>query len=373
MSRLARSALRRVRPGTAAAAAVTAALGLCLLQPTATAGPGVMDDRGRPADVSVLSGRWTIPWAIGFLPDGRRALVTERRTAAVWVQGSDGFRHKAGTVPDTVVVSPAGGSGSGGLLGVAPSPTWNGTTDRDVFFVHTAARDLRVAKMHFDGTSLSDYTVVLGGITRLGDHNGGRIAFGPDGYLYVTVGDAYHPRLAQDKDSPNGKILRITRTGDAAPGNPFGTRVYSLGHRNPQGLVWDDRGRLWETEIGDSAADELNLIEPGGNYGWPLCEGPCSRAGLTDPKKVWKPSEGGVPAQLAVVRDVLYVTTLRGQRLWALPIDGSGEDVGTARAYYSGVYGRLRALAKVPGADELWLGTTDGGDERDRILRITIR
>ncbi len=137
-------------------------------------------------------------------------------------------------MPNTVYPSPARRVGSGGLMGVAPSPTWNGTTDQDVFFVHTAASDIRVVRMRFDGTSLSGYTVVLGGITRGGDHNGGKIAFGPDGYLYVAVGDALKRNLAQDKNSLNGKILRITKSGAAAPGNPFGTRVYSFGHRNPQ-------------------------------------------------------------------------------------------------------------------------------------------
>ncbi|MFJ1805583.1 MULTISPECIES: PQQ-dependent sugar dehydrogenase [unclassified Streptomyces] len=323
--------------------------------------------------MSVLSDKWTRPWAISFLPDGKKALVTERRSATVWVQHSDGSKKKVGAVPNTVVPSPALRVGSGGLLGVAPSPTWNGTTDRDVFFVHTAAADIRVAKMHFDGTSLSDYSVVLGGITRGGDHNGGKLAFGPDGYLYVSVGDALQGSLAQNKNSLNGKILRITKSGAAAPGNPFGNRVYSLGHRNPQGLAWDARGRLWETEIGESTWDELNLISPGANYGWPTCEGSCSKAGMTNPKKVWNPDQGGVPAQIAIKRDVIYVSTLLGQRLWALPIDSTGKDVGTAKSYYNGAYGRLRAIAKVPGADQLWLATTDRGDDKDRILKISIK
>ncbi|MFF3850646.1 PQQ-dependent sugar dehydrogenase [Streptomyces sp. NPDC002328] len=375
MTRLAHSAPpRAARAGRAAATAVAAGLlGVCVLQPTSsTAAPAAPGAGERaPTGVTVLSDQWTLPWAISFLPDGKKALVTERRTAAVWVQHRDGTKKKAGTVPHTVVPSPTPLSGSGGLLGVAPSPTWDGVTDQDVFFVHTAAQDLRVVKMRFDGVSLSDYTVVLGGITRGGDHNGGRIAFGPDGYLYVTVGEAYQSKLAQDKNSLNGKILRLTRSGDAAPGNPFGTRVYSYGHRNPQGLAWDSRGRLWETEIGESTADELNLIEPGKNYGWPTCEGSCSTAGMTNPKKVWHPAQGGVPAQLAVSGDVLYVSTLRGQRLWALPIDGTGKNVGTAKSFYDGQYGRLRALAKVPGADELWLGTSDRGEDKDLILEVT--
>ena len=371
MPRLARSALRRViRPGTAVTVAATVLLGACLLQPsTAAAGSR---GTGVPSGVSVLSAGWTRPWGITFLPDGRSALVTERHSFTVSVLGRDGAKRLVGTVPNTVAGVTSPGVGNGGLLGVAPSPTWNGTTDQDVFFVHTAADETRVVKMRFDGTSLSDYTVVLGGIARGGDHNGGKIAFGPDGYLYVTTGDALQKSLAQDVNSLNGKILRITTSGEAAPGNPFGNRVYSLGHRNPQGLAWDSRGRLWETEIGESTWDELNLIGEGANYGWPTCEGSCAQAGLTDPKMVWNPAQGGVPAQLAIAGDVVYVSTLRGQRLWAVPIDSTGTGVGTATSYYDGVYGRLRALAKVPGADELWLGSSDNGIDKDSILKVTV-
>lgn len=260
-----------------------------------------------------------------------------------------------GTVPNTVRPAPDPAMADGGLLGVAPSPSWNGTTDKDVFFVHPVADGTRVVKMRFDGTSLSGYTVVLNGIKRGGDHNGGTIAFGPDGYLYVTTGDAHQGSLAQDKNSLNGKILRITRSGAAAPGNPFGNRVYSYGLRNPEGLAWDARGRLWGADIGRTKSDELGLLSKGKNYGWPTCEGPCSTAGVTNPEMVWKPDNGGVPAQVAIVDNAIYVTTLLGKRLWRLPIDASGVRVGPATSYYSSAYGRLRALAKVPGADQLWL------------------
>ncbi len=132
---------------------------------------------------------------------------------------------------------------------------------------------------------------------------------------------------------------------------------------------------MWSTEVGENTWDELNLVKPGGkNYGWPTCEGSCSRAGMTNPKMVWKPDEGGVPAQIAVVDNVLYATTLSGHRLWRLPIDATGEDVGHATAYYKDTYGRLRALAKVPpGADQLWMGTSDRGTKKDLLLKVTIK
>ncbi|MFG2118108.1 PQQ-dependent sugar dehydrogenase [Streptomyces sp. NPDC048710] len=373
MSRFAHSA-HPVRSGVAALTTATAVLAACAVQWTpAAAATRAPAGGSAPAAAATLSAGWTEPWGISFLPDGKRALVTERHSATVWLQGRDGSKKKVGAVPNTVNGTASAGVGNGGLMGVAPSPTWNGTTDRDVFFVHTAAEGTRVVKMRFDGTSLSGYTVILGGIRRGGDHNGGRIVFGPDGYLYVTTGDARRGALAQDRNSLNGKILRITRTGAAAPGNPFGNRVYSLGHRNPQGLAWDTRGRLWESEIGADTWDELNLIRPGANYGWPACEGGCSAAGMTNPKAVWKPSGGGVPAQLAVVDNAVYASTLRGERLWRLPINADGRSVGKLTAYYSGAYGKLRALAKVPGANELWLGTDRNGYRLDKILRVTVR
>ncbi|MFF3850647.1 PQQ-dependent sugar dehydrogenase [Streptomyces sp. NPDC002328] len=381
MAGLSQSALHRVRARWAMAAAGAALVAAGLLPASAAAahsaprtadrGAGLLDGAGAPSGVSRLSERWTTPWGISFLPDGKSALVTERNTGEVWRSALDGSRKHVGTVPHSVWSLET--QDKGGLLGVAVSPTWNGVTDRAVFFMETTAADNRVVRMDFDGTSLSGYAPILTGIVRDTQHNGGNIAFGPDGHLYVTTGDAFQGKLAQDKESLNGKILRITKSGAAAPGNPFGTRVYSYGHRNPQGLAWDSRGRLWETEIGHTTWDELNLVTPGANYGWPMCEGACSVEGTTNPKKVWKPGEGGVPAQIAVVDDVIYASTLRGRRLWRLPIDAAGQNVGTAKSYYDGEYGRLRALVKVPGADELWLGTSDRGAEKDLLLKITVK
>ncbi|GGW44083.1 hypothetical protein GCM10010503_21000 [Streptomyces lucensis JCM 4490] len=381
MSRLARSALHRIRPGLAALTAAGAVLAAGVLQPPAAAsaprnapralGAGAPFAGGTPSAARTLTDRLTTPWGIGFLPGGKAALVTERGTAVVWKVGLNGTKKRVGTVPNAVWHQAT--QDKGGLLGVAASPTWNGTTDKDVFFMETTAGDNRVVKMRFDGTSLSGYTPVLTGIVRDTQLNGGKIAFGPDGYLYVTTGDARRSKLAQDRKSLNGKILRITRSGAAAPGNPFGNRVYSYGHRNPQGLAWDRRGRLWETEIGLTTWDELNLVKPGGNYGWPACEGVCGKPGTTNPKFVWNPDDGGVPAQIAVVRDVVYASTLSGHRLWRLPIDSTGQDIGEATSYFDGTYGRLRALARVPGTDRLWLGTSDRGPGRDLILTVTIK
>lgn len=340
--------------------------------------PGCATDGGAPSSISTLSSGWTIPWGIGWLPDGKTALVTERgdytdtgtEDGKVWKVTLAGARTFVGSVPNVV-----GTNGEGGLLGVAVDPDW--TANHYVYFMHTASEGNRVVRMTYNGTSLGNYTVLLQGIKKNQYHNGGRLAFGPDGYLYVATGEAETPALAQDKSSLNGKILRMTTTGQPAPGNPFGTYVYSYGHRNPQGLAFDRNGRLWEAEFGNSSYDELNLIKPGKNYGWPTCEGTCSTAGMTNPKATWPVSQAS-PSGIAIVRNVVYMAALRGERLWRIPISGDTENVGAPSAYYVGTYGRLRTVSKVPGADQLWLTTTNADnngkqpDGSDRILRVSI-
>jgi glucose/arabinose dehydrogenase len=327
-------------------------------------------DGGVPASITTISSGWTIPWGTYWMPDGQSALVTERDDFRVWKVTPSGARTQVGTVPNAVTTD-----GEGGLLGVAVDPNW--ATDHYVYFMHTASEGNRVVRMTYDGSSLSGYTILLQGIKKNRYHNGGRLAFGPDGYLYVSTGEAQTPDLAQDKNSLNGKILRMTTDGKPAPGNPFGNYVYSYGHRNPQGLVFDRSGRLWEAEFGDSKFDELNLIKPGANYGWPTCEGTCGTSGMTNPKATW-PVNQASPSGIAIVRNVVYMAALRGERLWRIPINGDSESVGTPSAYYVGTYGRLRTVTKVPGADQLWLSTTNcdnNGNEpagSDKIFRVSI-
>ncbi|MFJ9855631.1 PQQ-dependent sugar dehydrogenase [Streptomyces sp. NPDC101150] len=330
---------------------------------TAAAGPASV-----PGTPRTVSSGWSIPWGLSWLPNGS-ALITERDAFTVSTLGQDGTKKQVGKVPDVVTTG-----GEGGLLSIAVSPSWK--TDHYVYVMHTAPEGNRIARMTFDGTKLSGYKVLVDGIKKNKYHNGGRIKFGPDGLLYATTGEAQTPDLAQDKKSLNGKILRMTPDGRPAPGNPFHSLLYSYGHRNPQGITWDAQGHLWEGELGDSKYDELNLIEPGKNYGWPECEGNCSTDGMTNPKRQW-PVKDASPSAVAYADGAIYMAALRGERLWRIPVDGT--TAGTPKAYYTNDYGRLRTVESVPGRNSLWLTTTNadnnggGGAGSDKVFQIDLK
>ncbi|GAA1913640.1 PQQ-dependent sugar dehydrogenase [Streptomyces sodiiphilus] len=312
------------------------------------------------------------PWGLVALPDGD-LLVTSRDEGIVWrVDAGSGDAEEAGPVPGV------SHGGEGGLLGLAAEPEFE---DGGWLYAYlTAADDNRIVRMEYArDTGLGEPEVVLEGIPR-GDavHQGGRLAFGPDGMLYAATGDAGEPALAQDEDSLAGKILRMTPEGEVPEdGNPDpGSVVYSLGHRNVQGLAWDDRDRLWATEFGADAWDELNEIEPGGNYGWPEHEGSGGEAdGYLDPAVEWPPSEAS-PSGLTFTQGSLWMATLRGERLWRIPLDGTGP-MADPQAFFEGEYGRLRSVLAV-GPDELLLLTNETdtrgapGEGDDRILRLTV-
>jgi glucose/arabinose dehydrogenase len=323
---------------------------------------------GVPSGITTISSGWSIPWGLSWLPDGS-ALINERDSFTMDKLTPSGTKTKVGTVPNVVTTD-----GEGGLLGVAVSPHWS--TDHYVYIMHTASEGNRIVRMTYDGSTLGGYKILVQGIKKNRYHNGGRLKFGPDGYLYATTGEAQTPDLAQDKTSLNGKILRMTTDGKAAPGNPFGTLVYSYGHRNPQGITWDPQGRLWEAEFGNSQYDEVNLIEAGKNYGWPTCEGRCGTTGMTDPKVQWPVAQAS-PSDITYADGSLYVAALRGQRLWRVPV--SGTTTGTPVSYYVNTYGRLRTVETVPGADALWLSTTDCDnngnqpDGSDKVFRVDLK
>ena len=311
----------------------------------------------------------TSPWGLAFLPDGS-ALVSERDTAEIKRVRPGGGVATVGEVPGVDTTS----TSEGGLLGIALHPDF---PDQSYLYAYlTTSDDNRVVRMPYDRDGLGLAEVVLDGIPRGIYHNGGRIAFGPDGLLYATTGDATESGSSTDPDSLGGKVLRTTPTGTAAPDNPDpGSPVYSSGHRNGQGIAWDDDGRLWQAEFGQDQWDELNLIRPGGNYGWPECEGSCERAGVVDPQEQWS-TDLASPSGIAFADGAIWMAALRGERLWRIEVSG-GQVTAEPTAFLSGDYGRLRTVAAAPDGS-LWVVTsnTDGRGEPasddDRILRLTL-
>ena len=308
-----------------------------------------------------------VPWGLGFLPDGT-AVVTGRDDASVSTVAPDGTVSEVGTISG---VEPGG---EGGLLGVAVSP--NFAQDELLYVYYSAADGNQIDTVTLRDGEIGNQTTGFTGIPRGSIHNGGRLAFGPDGLLYVGTGETGQRAPAQDPNSLGGKILRMTPEFAPAPGNPGGGFVYSTGHRNVQGLAFDDGGHLWASEFGQNTWDELNLIVPGGNYGWPEVEGQGARSGFVDPQRVW-PTDEASPSGVAFWNGSIWMAGLRGERLWQIPIieSDSGPTTGEPVAHLTNVYGRLRTVAAAPDGS-LWITTsnTDGrGDVRDgddRILRI---
>lgn len=322
---------------------------------------------GEPTDVAT---GLAVPWGLTFLPDGR-ALVGERPTGEVSLIVPGELPEPVGTVPDVA------DNGEGGLLGIAASPTFE--EDRLVYAYVTTNADNRVITMELKNDELVNAREVLTGIPDASYHDGGRLIFGPDGMLYVTTGDAGVPDNAQDLSSLSGKILRVNADGSIPDDNPFpDSPVWSYGHRNVQGLAFDDGGRLWATEFGSSAYDELNLIQPGGNYGWPQVEGVGGQMSevrnFVDPQVTWPTSEAS-PSGLAWLDGVLYMGALGGERLWEVPVSGDTAEGPTA--VLEGTLGRIRTVVVAPDG-QLWLTTsnTDGrGDVRagdDRVVSVPL-
>ncbi|TWP52105.1 PQQ-dependent sugar dehydrogenase [Lentzea tibetensis] len=292
----------------------------------------------------------THPWAIGFLPDGS-ALFTERDSARI-------MSVRGGVVREVQKITEAKPNGvQSGLLGIAVSPKY--AVDRTVFIYYSTETDNRIARLKLGQPPQPIVTGIPLGQRRVG----GRLAFGPDGHLYATTGDAMRPELAQDPNSLGGKVLRMDRNGKPVRGKSL---VYSLGHRDPQGITWDSGKRLYVSESGESTWDELNLVEQGRNHGWPICEGKCGKPGFVDPIVQWH-TEEATPSDLGYARGHLYMAANLGKRLWKIPVrDGKP---GTPEALFVGTYGKLRAVE--PARDgSIWISSTNGAGT-DKIVSFT--
>jgi glucose/arabinose dehydrogenase len=355
--------MRLSRPLVVALGCIVAA-GVCVaalvawrgwfVEPTVDGAPSVTLPTGA---VETVASGLEAPWGLAFLPDGR-ALVTERDSTRLLTVDAEG------EVAEVQRITGAEPGGEGGLMGVAVSPTY--AEDRWVYLYYTTASDNRIARLRLGERP----EPILTGIPRAGNHNGGRIAFGPDGMLYAGTGDAGERDTAQDRESLGGKILRLTPTGQPAPGNPFAdSPVYSYGHRNVQGLAWDRSGQLYATEFGQNRYDELNRIEAGANYGWPEVEGPGGRGRFTEPVATWATDDAS-PSGLAIADERAYLACLRGRKVYQISLRGDDP-----QALLDGEYGRLRHIEPAPDGS-LWVLTSnrDGrgnpGPDDDRILRL---
>ena len=359
--------MRATRRGLRASAALCAAgIALVACAPTPPAPPSPTLSAGSvsisPEQRETIVQGLEAPWSIAFCES--TALLSERDTARI-VEVSD-----AGETREVGVIEGVEPRGEGGLLGIA-------VHEGDLYAYSTAADENRVQRFGLSGApgsmKIGEPETILSALPAAGNHNGGRIAFGPDGMLYVTVGDAGDREGAQDLGSLAGKILRVTPDGRVPEDNPFeGSPVYSLGHRNPQGLAWDEDGTLYASEFGQDTWDELNVIEPGGNYGWPRAEGISDRADFIDPVQQWAPGIAS-PSGIAITAGSIFIANLRGERIRQVPLT----DLRASGEFLVESLGRLRDVAVAPDG-ALWLltnntdgrGDPDEGD--DRVVRIPV-
>jgi glucose/arabinose dehydrogenase len=316
---------------------------------------------------AVVASDLMIPWDIAFLPDGG-LLVTERPGTVVHIESGRKFP-----------IAGVEHSGEGGLLGIALHPHF--AENHFVYLYQTTQTGEgltnRVVRYTYKNETLSFDRDILSDLPGASYHDGGRIEFGPDGMLYVSVGDATNENLAQDRNSRAGAILRVYDDGTTPADNPFGNAVYSYGHRNPQGITWDKEGQLWSTEHGRSVPfsgfDEINLIEAGGNYGWPESQGDKVREGTIGPVKHSGADDTWAPASALYYKGSLFFGGLKGEALYEAVIDGTR--VVLLKEHFKGEFGRIRTVRLGPdGFFYLTTSNRDGrgevGEGDDRIIRI---
>lgn len=322
--------------------------------------------QGEFAEPEILTTGLSSPWSVTF--HGGTALVSERDSSRIVALDLQGNRLTTLSVPGVV------SGGEGGLLGLTAS-------GEHLYVYLTGANGNRVERYFLNGSGadlwLSEQEVLLDGIPASQTHNGGRIGMGPDRMLYVSTGDADDPELAQDLDSLAGKILRMTSEGEVPEDNPFeDSLVYSFGHRNIQGLTWSRSGTFYATEFGADDWDELNIIEAGGNYGWPLIEGMQEEDledDFIDPVQVWETAEAS-PSGMTILDRSIYIANLRGERLTEVPLS----DPTVSIEDFIEEFGRIRDVVVAPNG-QLWVVTnnTDGrgepSDEDDRIIQLKVQ
>ena len=350
--------------------------------PPPTPGPEPVEtfttEDGVQVGVQVLATGLVIPWSLAFAPDGR-LFVTERPGRVRILQNLSLLAQPALTITGVHT------TGESGVLGLALHPSF--ASNHFVYLVYTATDSGgaigRLVRYREVANTLAEAAVLLDDVPAANIHNGSRVRFGPDGRLYMTFGDAAEPSMAQDLASLNGKVLRLADDGTTPGDNPFGSPVWSWGHRNPQGLDWHPvTGDLFATEHGQTGNDEINLIERGRNYGWPIIEGDETRSGMETPLRFFSPSVAPSGASFyrgsafPAFRNDLFVATLRGESLLRVRLDPANpRRVLSVERLLEDRFGRLRDV--VSGPDGFLYLATNNRDGRgtpaaddDRILRL---
>ncbi|HOD75471.1 MAG TPA: PQQ-dependent sugar dehydrogenase [Syntrophorhabdaceae bacterium] len=358
--------------------------------------PQAVQDRFLPEGDNIVVRPWIsgleVPWSLVFLPDGR-ALVSER-------PGRIRLIRKGVLAPRPWATIDVRSAGEGGLMGLAVHPAFPGEPYVYAMYTYTEKGETmnRVVRFKDDGDTGRFDRVILDRIPGARNHNGGRIAFGPDGMLYICTGEKYERKLAQDLNSLNGKILRVTPGGVIPPDNPFNSPVWSYGHRNPQGLAWHPvTGELFVSEHGPSGEslvfgnDEINIIVRGGNYGWPVVAGAPSVKPYRDPIIVWKRATppGGITfcrkGPLSHLENDLFIATLRSDALIRVKLRRERDRyaVTAIERWFvagdvEGRYGRIRDVVQGPDGYLYFLTSNRDGrgsprQDDDRIYRIMPR
>ena len=331
-----------------------------------------------PYEIQIVSENLMVPWALDISPEGR-LYVTERNGMIRTIENGILAPQPLFTFPPPFVSAV-----EGGLMGIALDPDFS--QNQNMYVIHTYKEGdqyyNRVVRLIEHNNAASLDRVLLDKIPGGLIHNGGRLKIGPDRKLYITTGDAGTSALAQDPTSLAGKILRINRDGSIPEDNPFpGSPVYSLGHRNPQGLSWNPNGILYASEHGASAHDEINIILPGGNYGWPLVQGDeeSSEINVQKPlinsgEETWAPS-GISYVKQGPWKGKLLAAALRGLRLLSFPLNRNGTEFRGIESWLQGQYGRLRDVAQAEdGSIYILTSNRDGRGNPvpsdDRIIRL---
>lgn len=314
-------------------------------------------------ETTVLAQNLEVPWAMDFLPNG--TMIFTERLGRVNLLLDNGTVKKVADINVSHVTE-------SGLLGIAVDP--NFTQNRYIYLYYTHDGGVNRISRFVLNESLSNETVLLDNIPGGAIHNGGRLKFGPDGKLYATTGESGQQDLAQNINSNGGKILRLNPDGTVPSDNPFGNYVYSYGHRDPQGLTWSPNGILYSSEHGSNMNDEINIINKGGNYGWPIVQGNENQSGYISPIRVYTDFTLA-PSGIAFYQNKLYVTGLRGSQLRILNLSDDGKSI-TGESILINNIGRIRDVIERDGFLYICTSNRDGrglpqsGD--DKIIKIKI-